>query len=83
MLVLAAMMLFIIPIFSKMYADLGSKLPLLTQIMVGISDTLRSAWGIVVFGAIFGVIYGIIRLKRTPRGTAAWDRTKLHPHGYW
>ena len=78
MLVLAAMMLFIIPIFSKMYADLGSKLPLLTQIMVSISDTLRSAWGIVVFGAIFGVIYGIIRLKRTPRGTAAWDRTKLH-----
>ncbi|MHB1326207.1 MAG: type II secretion system F family protein [Thermoleophilia bacterium] len=78
LLVLAAMMLFIIPIFSKMYADLGSKLPLMTQIMVDISDTLRSAWGIVVFAAIFGVIYGIIRLKRTPQGTAAWDRIKLH-----
>lgn len=78
MLVMAAMMLFIIPVFSKMYADLGSKLPLMTRIMVDISDTLRSAWGIVIFAAIFGAIYGIIHLKRTPQGTAAWDRAKLH-----
>lgn len=78
LLVLTAMMMFIIPIFSKMYADLGSKLPLLTRIMVNISDTMRSVWGIFIFAAIFGVIYGIVRLKRTPRGTAAWDRAKLH-----
>jgi len=78
LLVLTAMMMFIIPIFSKMYADLGSKLPLLTRIMVNISDTMRSVWGIFIFAAIFGVIYGIVRLKRTPRGTAVWDRAKLH-----
>jgi len=78
LLVLTAMMMFIIPIFSKMYADLGSKLPLLTRIMVNISDTMRSVWGIVIFAAIFGVIYGIVRLKRTPQGTAVWDRAKLH-----
>lgn len=76
-LVMAAMMLFIIPVFSKMYADLGSKLPLLTQILVDISDTLKSPWGIVIFAAIFGVVYGIIHLKRTPQGTAFWDRAKL------
>ncbi len=78
LLVLTAMMMFIIPIFSKMYADLGSKLPLLTRIMVNISDTMRSVWGIFIFAAIFGVIYGIVRLKRTPQGTAVWDRAKLH-----
>ena len=76
-LVMMAMMLFIIPIFSKMYADMGSQLPLLTRIMVTVSDTLRSVWGIFVFAAIFGAIYGLIRLKKTPQGTAAWDRAKL------
>lgn len=77
-LVLTAMMMFIIPIFSKMYADLGSQLPLLTRIMVNISDTMRSIWGVFIFIAIAGAIYGLIRLKRTPQGTASWDRFKLH-----
>jgi type IV pilus assembly protein PilC len=71
------MMLFIIPIFSKMYADLNSQLPLLTRIMVNISDTMRSLWGALIIAASIGAIYGIIRLKRTPQGTAAWDRAKL------
>lgn len=76
-LVLTAMIMFIIPIFSKMYADLGSKLPLLTRIMVAISDTMRSLWGFLIIALFAGAIYGLIRLKRTDKGTAAWDRTKL------
>lgn len=77
LLVLTAMILFIIPIFSKMYADLGSQLPLLTRFMVGISNIMRTIWGVFIIAAIIGAIYGIIRLKRTPQGTAAWDKTKL------
>jgi type IV pilus assembly protein PilC len=77
LLVMTAMMLFIIPIFSKMYADLGSQLPLLTRIMVNISNTMRSIAGIFIFAAFAGAIYGIIRLKRTDKGTAFWDRFKL------
>ncbi len=75
--VMMAMILFIIPIFSKMYADLGHKLPLLTRIMVGISDTMRSIWGVFIMAAIAGAVYGLVRLKRTPRGMAVWDRMKL------
>lgn len=77
LLVLTAMVLFIIPIFSKMYADLGSQLPLLTRIMVGISDTMRSIYGVLVAAVLIGATYGLIRLKRTPQGTAFWDRAKL------
>lgn len=76
-LVMTAMLMFIIPIFSKMYADLGSKLPLLTRIMVVISDTMRSIWGVFVIAILAAAIYGIIRLKRTPQGTAFWDKVKL------
>jgi len=75
--VMMLMMLFIIPIFSQMYADVGSKLPLLTRIMVNISDTMRSIWGVFIIAAISGIIYGLMRLKKTPKGTAVWDRAKL------
>jgi type IV pilus assembly protein PilC len=77
LLIMTAMIIFIIPVFSKMYADMGGQLPLLTRIMVGVSNTMRSFVGLFVVAGIIGVIYGIIRLKRTPQGTAAWDRMKL------
>jgi type IV pilus assembly protein PilC len=78
LLVLMAMMLFIIPVFSKMYADLGSQLPLLTRIMVTISDTMKSMYGVVIAAVVSGAIYGLIRLKRTEKGVLVWDRMKLN-----
>lgn len=78
LLIMTAMILFIIPIFSKMYADMGSQLPLMTRILVIMSDTMRSIWGVFISIAISGAIYGFIRLKRTPKGTAVWDRSKLY-----
>ena len=77
LLVLMAMLLFIIPTFSKMYADLGSQLPLLTRIMVNISNVMKSVWGVFIAAGCIGAVYGLIRLKRTPRGAAVWDRAKL------
>jgi len=35
-----AMLVFIVPVFQKMFADLGSELPLPTQILVGISNAM-------------------------------------------
>lgn len=77
LLVMTAIVMFIIPIFSQMYADMGSKLPTLTRMMVGVSNLMRSITGVFVAMAIAGIVYGIIRLKRTPQGTAAWDHMKL------
>ncbi len=76
LLVLFGLIVFVIPIFAGMYNDLGGQLPLLTRIMVGASDFMRSFWFIVV-PAFFLFIYGLRRLRRTPQGTAAWDRAKL------
>jgi len=78
-LVLIGMVLFLIPIFAGMYKDLGNaQLPLLTRIMVSVSSVFRSWWGLIVLVAIIALIYGVIRLKRTDRGTHVWDRFKLH-----
>ena len=75
--VLLGMVFFLIPIFAGMYKDLGGKLPALTQFMVSLSNFLKGDW-FIVFPAAIGIIWGIRWLKRTPQGTAQFDRFKLH-----
>jgi type IV pilus assembly protein PilC len=78
LLVLIGMVMFLIPVFAGMYKDLGNaKLPLLTRIMMGFSDILRSWWGLVVLAVVIFAVWGFRRLKRTERGRQAWDRFKL------
>lgn len=77
LLVMTGMILFIIPMFSKMYADLGGTLPLLTRIMVGISNVVGGFW-FIIFPGIIALVYGLRKLKRTKQGRETWDRTKLH-----
>lgn len=74
--VLFAMILFLIPVFAKMFADLGGQLPLLTRIMMTLSKFTR-AWWFVVFPALIGLVWAIRKLKATDTGTAFWDRLKL------
>ena len=77
--VLIGMVMFLIPVFSGMYKDLGNaQLPALTRVMVGFSDILRSWRGLVVLVVVIALIWGLRRLKRTERGTMVWDRFKLH-----
>ena len=48
--VMIGMLLFIIPIFAKMYADLGGQLPMLTRVMMGLSNIMKSYWYILLPG---------------------------------
>jgi len=76
--VLLGMVFFLIPVFAGMYKQLGNaKLPMLTRVMVTVSDTLKSWYGVIVFAAIVGLVVGLRRLKHTERGTEVWDRFKL------
>jgi len=75
-LVLTAMLLFLVPIFTKIYTQLGGQLPMLTQIVVHASNALRAAWYIIFPGAVMGV-FAIRRWKRSENGRRIWDRLKL------
>jgi type IV pilus assembly protein PilC len=56
------MLLFIVPIFAKMFADLGGKLPVPTQILVNLSDGLRLfAPALLVLLIVASVVWGRIR----------------------
>jgi len=75
-LVLVAMLMFIVPIFAKIFVDLGGQLPMLTQVVVHASNLLRDQWYI-VFPVIGLTIWGALRYKRTESGRQVWDRFKL------
>ncbi len=64
------LMIFVIPQIGKIIKDMGgedAELPLLTNIMLGISSGIISYWYIVlpIIGAI---VYGILRYIKTPAG---------------
>src|SRR5215217_3880883 len=65
-LVLVGMLLFLVPIFEKIFLQLGGKLPKLTQIVVDASHVLQNRWYI-IFPAFFGSIYGFFRWKKSER----------------
>ena len=72
MLVLTAMLLFLVPVFEKMYKQLGGHLPRLTQMIVAASNILRARWYI-IFPASASTIVAFFRLKRTEHGRSDWD----------
>jgi type IV pilus assembly protein PilC len=75
-LVLIAMLMFIVPVFAKIFGELGGQLPFLTRVVVHASDLLRQRWYI-IFPAAIAALWGIRRYKRTESGSQLWDRIKL------
>ncbi len=76
-LLLFVMLIFVVPIFEKMFRDMGATLPFLTRIIVGISHFLASWKGLILLAA---VVFGGIMLRRwlkTPAGRRRLDALKL------
>ncbi len=73
------LMLFVIPQIGKILTDLGgpdAELPLITQIMLGISSFMINFWFIVI-PALFGGVYLLLRYIRTPAGKKQFHRLVL------
>ena len=75
-LVLIFMLLFIVPVFEKVFADLGGELPLPTKLVMSASDALRGYW-FIIFPVLIATAFGLRKLKRTESGRQNWDRFKL------
>ncbi len=77
------LMLFVIPQIGKIVKDLGgpdAKLPLLTQVMLGISHFMVSFWYILI-PAMIGGGYMLIRFLRTPKGRLLFHTISLKVPG--
>ena len=74
--ILGGMLLFVVPQFETIYAQLGGKLPLPTRILLGISKALRSYWYFFM-GFVAASVFALRRYKRTEGGRAMVDAAKL------
>ncbi len=54
--VVGVMMIFVVPVFVDIFGNAGVELPAATQIVMAMSDFLRSWTAPIILGAIFGVI---------------------------
>jgi type IV pilus assembly protein PilC len=75
-LIMAAMLLFVVPQFKGIYAQLGGSLPMPTQILLSVSDAVKGYWYIV--GAVGALaIFLFRRYKKTEAGRAQIDAIML------
>lgn len=66
--VVSLMMIFVIPKLTSLYSEMGTQLPLVTRIMIGISDFMVHFWWLlIIFIVIFVVMFKAF--ARTPKGS--------------
>ena len=67
-LVFLGMTIFIIPTFAGIFEQLGAELPLFTQMLVNLSNTLRSSFSIILIGALIAGTFLFVQYYKTPTG---------------
>ena len=76
MLMCAAMLLFIVPVFEKMFVDLGATLPLPTRMLIVLSGILKLTAPLLIIGLlVFAKLWA--KVKHTERAHAIVDPWKL------
>jgi type IV pilus assembly protein PilC len=75
-LIVGALLKFVVPIFSNLFAGLGVTLPLPTRIVMGLSAFVQTFWWIVLVAGI-GLVFGIKQVRKHPRGRYYFDKMLL------
>ena len=76
-LVFLGMTIFLIPTFAGIFEDLGAELPAFTQLLVNLSDLLRSSVALYAAGALLMAVWLIGRYYGTHDGRRVIDRLLL------
>ena len=74
--VIAVMLLFVIPIFIDMFADLDIEMPALTMFVMNSSKWMTSHW-YVLLAIVVGVVVAYKLIYRTTQGRLTIDRIKM------
>ncbi len=77
LIILAAMMVFVVPVFEGMFSSMGGELPFITQVLVDISDFVSGIGGLFVLVGLVATTFTFRWWKSTATGKLMWDRTKL------
>jgi type IV pilus assembly protein PilC len=74
--VLMVLIIFLVPVFEKIFKDFGGELPIITRITIGVSDFITGRWYIFI-ALVVGAIWGFKKWKSTEKGRAQWDAFRL------
>jgi type IV pilus assembly protein PilC len=74
--IVAAMLMFIVPMFEDLYADLGGELPVPTKMLLAVSGIVTSYWWALLIGTV-GFVVLFRRWIATESGRATFDKIKL------
>lgn len=66
------LLIFVIPVFAAMFADFGAKLPKPTQMLIDLSNFMKSYWWALGLGA-YGIYYFVSKYIATPNGRRQKD----------
>jgi type IV pilus assembly protein PilC len=65
--IVAALLKWVVPIFANLFAGLGVALPLPTRIVMGLSHFVGQFWWFFIVGGV-GLVFGIKQVRKDPRG---------------
>ncbi len=75
-LIVAALLKWVVPIFANLFVGLGVALPLPTRIVIGLSAFVGSFWWFFIMGAV-GSVFGVKQIRKNPRGRYFFDAMLL------
>lgn len=73
---MAVMAVFVVPKFTVFYSDLNADLPMITEVVIGLSTALRANWLLVVV-ALAGSYFTLRQWMTTETGAVTVDRLRL------
>jgi type IV pilus assembly protein PilC len=76
MLIVGALLKWVVPVFVKMFDGMGVELPLMTKVVIGLSDFVGTFWWFGI-GASIALFVGIKYFKKSAAGRLLWDRMLL------
>jgi type IV pilus assembly protein PilC len=76
-LIVGALLKWVVPIFSNLFAGLGVALPLPTRIVMGLSAFVQSFWWVFLV-AVVAAVFGLKTIRKNPRGRYYSDKFLLH-----
>jgi type IV pilus assembly protein PilC len=74
--IVAALLKWVVPIFANLFAGLGVSLPLPTRIVMGLSHFVGQFWWFFIVGGV-GLVFGIKQVRKDPRGRYWMDYAML------
>jgi len=74
--VVAFMLVFIVPVFGKVYEQFHAELPAITQLLVAMSDFVTHFWWLAILG-LFGLVKAMKAFRETPYGKRLFDTISL------